>query len=103
MTEDNKNLNEEYEEVELDAITLTLEDGTEQGFAIVAVFDLDGRDYCAICPIVDGDIVDEESITFFRYTEDGEEVTLDEIEDDDEYARVAEEFDILGADDGTED
>ena len=40
---------EEYEEVELDAITLMLEDGTEQEFAITAVFDMNGMDYCAIC------------------------------------------------------
>ncbi|MBR2765021.1 MAG: DUF1292 domain-containing protein [Blautia sp.] len=102
MSDEKTNVND-YEEVELDAITLTLDDGTEQEFAIVAVFDLGDRDYCAICPIVDGDIVDEESITFFRYSEDGEEVTLDEIEDEDEYARVAQEYDILGEDDEAED
>ena len=101
MADEKTNVNE-YEEVELDAITLTLDDGTEQEFAIVAVFDLDDQEYCAICPIVDGDIVDEESITFFRYGEDGEEVTLDEIEDEDEYARVSREFDILGEDDEEE-
>ena len=90
---------EEYEEVELDAITLMLEDGTEQEFAITAVFDMNGMDYCAICPIVSGDIVDEENVTFFHYAEDGDEVTLDEIEDEGEYALVEQEYNLLGEED----
>lgn len=87
--------NQDYEEVEMDVITLEDEDGNEKDFAIETVFDLDGMTYASICPI-EGDIVDDEDITLYRYEESSDgEVLLSEIESEEEAERVAKEYEML--------
>ena len=87
---------ETYEEVELDAITLTDENGEDHDYAIVLVFPVNDISYAALCPILDGDIVDMDDVTFYRFEEDDEEVSLDDIESEEE----AETVSVRRRDDG---
>ena len=86
---------ETYEEVELDAITLTDENGEDHDYAIVLVFPVNDISYAALCPILDGDIVDMDDVTFYRFEEDDEEVSLDDIESEEEAETVAREYELL--------
>ena len=78
-----------------DTVTLSLDDGTELECAVLAVFPAGERDYIALIPLEDTD--DEESEVFlYRFAEgEDEELLLDNIEDDEEYERVADAFDEL--------
>ncbi len=91
-------MNEEYESVELDVVTLTDEDGKEEDYAVVLVFPVNDITYAALCPIVEGDIIDDENITFFRYAEEGDEVSLDDLGEE-EAELVAREYEMLCAED----
>ena len=86
--------NEEMEEVELDVVTL-IEDGAEKDYAVCCVFEVEGEDYAALCPIVEGDIVDDTEVMFFHYKEEGDEVILGEIETEEEAQAIAEEYEEL--------
>lgn len=86
---------DDYEEIELDVITLEDEDGNEKDFAIEFVFDVDGVTYASLCPI-NGDIVDDEDISLWRYEEDEDGmVEISEIETDEEAEKVAKEYELL--------
>ena len=99
MTEEGKNINieeEEYTEVELDAVTLTDQQGEEHDYAIVASFSLEDRDYVALCPITSGDLVDEEHTTFYRYEEEEDDgIVLEDIESPEELKLVMETYEEL--------
>lgn len=56
---------------------------------VLGIFDVDDQEYIALSP------QDSEEILIYRYSEDGEEIKLDEIESDEEYEKVAEEFDTI--------
>lgn len=85
----------ELEEVEMDVITLEDEDGNEKDYAIEFVFDVEGVTYASVCPI-EGDIVDDEDITLYRYEEDADgDVLLSDIESEEEAEKVAKEYEIL--------
>ena len=88
---------EDYEEVELDVITLEDEDGNEKDFAIEFVFEVDGETYASLCPI-NGDVVDDEDISLWRYEEDEDGmVEISEIETEEEAEKVAKEYELLCA------
>ena len=91
-------MNEEYESVELDVVTLTDEDGKEEDYAVVLVFPVNDITYAALCPIIDGDVIDDENVMFFRYAEEGDEVSLDDLEED-EAELVAREYEMLCSED----
>ena len=90
--------NNEYEQVELDVVTLTDEDGQDHDFAIDLVFELNNVTYVALCPVLEGDIVDGEEVIFYRYAEEGDEVILDDL-DDEEAELVAAEYETLCSED----
>ena len=79
-------------------VTLTLDDGSEVECAVMAIFPVgkEEQQYIALLPLdEDGDNEDGE-IYLYRYTElEGEDIQLDNIEDDDEYEAVADAFDEL--------
>ena len=79
---------------EEDTITLTLDDGTEIECAVLAVFPVGEQDYIALLPLDDEE---EGEVYLYRFSEeeDGEEITLDDIEDDEEFERVSDAFDEL--------
>ena len=91
-------MNEEYESVELDVVTLIDEDGKEEDYAVVLVFPVNDITYAALCPIIDGDVIDDENVMFFRYAEEGDEVSLDDLEED-EAELVAREYEMLCSED----
>ena len=75
-------------------ITLEFDDGEDVVTEPLFVFDLDGKEYMALIPI------DEESedVYLYAYHElENDEFELLDIEDDDEFDKVAAEFDRIMA------
>ena len=90
MTDIEKNVNEEFEEVPI--FTLTDEEsGESQDFELLASATIDGTLYYALVP------VDEESEEYviLSVEEDGEDIVLSSIDDDDEFEKVEEYFNDL--------
>ena len=90
------NNNDQPIEEEAGVYTLTdLETGEERDFELMAEAELDGNLYMAFAPVAE----DAEEYTILRAVpvEDGEEGDLElvNIEDDDEFDRVAAHFDDL--------
>ena len=83
---------------EADIITLEFEDGTELECEIMGVFDYSGKDYIALIPLDDSD-----DVYIYGYNEVGDdEFELIDIEDDELFQNVVEEFDaIMAEEDGT--
>lgn len=83
----------ECERDESDFITLEFDDGEEIECEIMGIFEMDGKEYIALVP---GD--DTDDVYIYGYVETSEEeFELIDIEDDDEFAKVVEEFDKLTA------
>ena len=77
-----------------ESITLTLDDGSEVVCEVLGTFDLNGTDYIVLMP--EGD----EEVLIYRYKEDdGENIQLEAIDSDEEFAAVSEAFDELFTDD----
>ncbi len=94
MSDFEKNLNGEDVE-ELDDIIYTLTDeetGEEIDFQLIARATLDEVLYFALVPANDPEC---EEYYILRVTEDGEDVVLESIEDDDEFEKVEEYFNDL--------
>lgn len=83
---------------ETDIITLEFEDGTELECEIMGVFDYSEKDYIALIPLDDSD-----DVYIYGYNEVGEdEFELVDIEDEELFKSVVEEFDaIMAEEDGT--
>src|SRR6056297_3617198 len=84
---------EEMEEVQ-EMITITLEDDSELDCHVLLTYDLNDKNYIALLP------VDSEEVYLYSYVEaeDGE-LELSNIEDQDEFAKAADEFhELLGVD-----
>ena len=89
---ENKNL-EELDEAPV--FTLTDEEtGEEKDFALIARAEIDDQLYFALEP------ADEESEEYviLKVFEDGDDIILESVDDDDEYDDVADYFDDLFAD-----
>lgn len=87
---------QEINNEEEDQIIITLEDGTEINCDIVATFPIGDKDYIALLPdrVIEG--YEEDEVYLYRYvTGEGDEIDLIDIEDDDEFERVADRFDEL--------
>lgn len=79
----------EHEQEEMETVTLTLDDDTELECAILGVFDvegIEGKEYIALLPLED------ETVLIYEYKEDGEDIELTLIEDDEEFEKVSEAF-----------
>lgn len=81
------------EEME-DTITLVLEQG-EVECGIIASFPLEGKDYVALLPLTPIEGLEENEILLYAYTREGDEFDLIDIEDDDEFEKVADAFDEM--------
>lgn len=79
--------------LEFETFTLTMEDDTEQEFAIMDEFEVDGKSYYVVSE-VDGDEVSAD-IFVFGYHMEGDELYIDNIDDDEEYEKVAAAYDAL--------
>lgn len=75
-------------------VTLTLDNDEELECAILTIYEVDGQEYIALLPIDEEGDSEEGEVFLYRYTEkEGEQPELANIEDDDEYERVADKFD----------
>ena len=83
----------ETEKDDADFITLEFDDGEEIECEIMGIFEMDGKEYIALVP---DDDTDDVYIYGYLETSD-EEFELVDIEDDEEFAKVVEEFDKLTA------
>ena len=87
------NNNEEIEELGDIIYTLTDEDtGEEIDFQLIARATLDDELYFALIPAEDEDA---DEYVILRVSEDGEDVILESIDDDDEFEKVEEYFNDL--------
>ena len=75
-------------------VTLTLDNDEELVCAVLTIYEVDGKEYIALLPMVEEGDDEEGEVFIYRYveTEDGEP-TLENIEDDDEYEAAADAFD----------
>ncbi len=65
---------------------------------VVGIFEVKNKEYIALTPKVEGETaVDEEGpeLMLFRYEEKGDEIELSDIESDEEYDAVVDEFNNL--------
>lgn len=76
-------------------VTLTLDDGTVQECAVLTIFPVGEKDYIALLPLDENGENEDGEVYLYRFQEVNGEPTLDNIEDDDEYERVADAFDEL--------
>ncbi len=93
---DNKNVNNAPED-DADFITLQFEDSEDIECEILGVFECEGQEYIALLP---DDGTDDVYIYGYKEDEfDDENFELIDIEDDDEFDRVAAEFERLSLED----
>jgi len=71
-------------------IYVTFEDeDKEVACDVLGIFEVDDIEYIALAP------KDEEDVLLYRYSEEGDDIKLDEIDTDEEYDKVAAEFDEM--------
>ena len=91
MQDMEKNLN--AEEVEIPVFTLTDDEtGEELDFTLLAEAEVDGKLYYALEPVADEE---SEEYVILRVTEDGDEVILETIDDDEEFEKLEDYFNDL--------
>ncbi len=89
----NINENEEFDEA---TVTMTLEDGTDLECDVIAIFPVGDQDYIALLPdkVIEG--YEENEVFLYRYAELGQDnISLEPIDDEEEYEAVADAFDEL--------
>ncbi|ASS66278.1 MULTISPECIES: DUF1292 domain-containing protein [unclassified Paenibacillus] len=87
----------QYEEPEI--IYIPDEDGNEEEFEVIMKFEVDGSDqkYMMVVPLNSeaGEEDEEDEVYAFRYEEDGDDLKLYTIEDEEEWSMVEETFNTL--------
>ncbi|GGD55057.1 DUF1292 domain-containing protein [Paenibacillus nasutitermitis] len=88
----------QYEEPEI--IYIPDEEGNEEEFEVVMKFEVDGSDqkYMMVVPLsadTDNDSEDAEEVYAFRYEEEGDDLKLYTIENEEEWNMVEETFNTL--------
>ncbi|MDO5522138.1 MAG: DUF1292 domain-containing protein [bacterium] len=91
MTEKDINLELGLQEDEEMTVTLTLDDDSELECAVISIFPVAEKQYIALLPLDN----ESEDVYLYRFAKNGEEMQLDNIEDDDEYEAVADAFDMI--------
>lgn len=76
---------------DIEMIDITYEDGTSCSCEVIAHFDVEDISYAALLP--DGD--EDSDILVYRYSENGDDVELCEITDEDEFNKVADVLDEI--------
>ena len=72
-------------------VTLDLDDGSQLECQILTIFDVDNQNYIALVPVDN-----YEEVIFYRYFEDEEgNPSLENIDSDDEFDAVSDQFDEL--------
>jgi len=85
----------QFEEPEI--IYIPDEDGNEEEFEVIMKFEVDGSDqkYMMVVPISVEDDEETDEVYAFRYEEDGDDLKLYTIEDEEEWNMVEETFNTL--------
>ena len=76
-------------EDEIETISLTLDDGTEVECEILGTFEMNDINYIVLMP------EEDEEVLIYRYKEEGDQISLEAIESDEEFETVSEAFDEL--------
>jgi len=99
MTKDPLNDQHNHAEEEPEIIYIPDEDGNEEEFEVIMKFEVDGSDkkYMMVVPVAPSENADEDNdeVYAFRYEEDGDDLQLFTIEDEEEWAMVEETFNTL--------
>lgn len=84
----------QFEEPEI--IYIPDEDGNEEEFEVIIKFEVDGSDskYMMVVPLA-SDNDEEDEVYAFRYEEEGDDLKLYTIEDEEEWNMVEETFNTL--------
>lgn len=93
MANDNMSLEEEPE-----IIYIPDDEGNEEEFEVIMKFEVDGSDskYMMVVPM-DSEDEETDEVYAFRYVEDGDDLQLYMIDNDEEWAIVEETFNTLVA------
>ena len=67
-------------------LDLVLDDGKEMKCEVIGIFDVEDKEYIALLPL------DDDKVLLYSYEEEGDELNLDNIEDDEEFKKVSETF-----------
>src|SRR5579875_276229 len=85
----------EEEWMDDDHVVLTDEDGKEHSFEVVDVIEVEGSEYAILTPEEEGEESGDEAVIFrIDHDDDGDEVLV-EIEDNEEWERVAAAYDRM--------
>lgn len=77
-------------------ITLTMDDNTEIECAILTIFPVESKEYIALLPLDDDGQNEDGEVYIYAFTRtEGGDPMLSNIEDDDEYEKVAVAFDVI--------
>ena len=84
----------QFEEPEI--IYIPDEEGNEEEFEVIMKFEVDGSDqkYMMVVPLIGAD-EEEDEVYAFRYEEEGDDLKLYTIEDEEEWSMVEETFNTL--------
>lgn len=88
---------EEYEPV---IVSVVDEEGEEHIFEELDILEIDDKEYVALLPVYDDEVVDEdgELIILIRNYDKNDEIYLEPIEDEDEFMKVGKMFEERLAD-----
>ena len=78
---------------EVMTVTLTLDDDSVVECEVITIYEANGKDYIALLPLNENGESESGDVYLYRYTEEGGEPNLENIEDDDEYDIAADAFD----------
>lgn len=80
-----------------DTMTLDLDDGGSLECIVLSVFPVNNKQYIALLPMDDeGKVEEDAQIYLYRFEEMGDdEISLENIEDDDEFELVSDYFDEM--------
>jgi uncharacterized protein YrzB (UPF0473 family) len=90
--------NEELDQEEPEIIYIPDEEGNEEEFEVIMKFEVDGSDkkYMMVVPM-DAEEEETDEVYAFRYEEDGDDLQLFTIDDEEEWNIVEETFNTLMA------
>ena len=82
-----------------EVITLVDEEGAEHDFTVIDIIEVDGSEYAILLPVEEEN--DEAIILKFAHDDDGNELLVD-IEDDEEWEKVADAWEEMLAEEEVE-
>lgn len=87
----------ENNDYEPEIIYIPDEEGNEEEFEVVMKFEMDGTEkkYMMVVPMDSEEDEDEDEVFAFRYEEEGDDLKLFTIEDEEEWKLVEETFNTL--------